>query len=161
MSRIIKLEGTEVTIGMDDGNVVKTQIGAVNYANPQIGDEVTIYRDGDSIIVARAQRYANTAQQRQAQASGGDVNVQIINAGFRENRINKHVFVWVGNFLFGGIGVDRFMRGQIGLGILKLLTAGGLGVWTLVDFIVSVVKVYGDSFGQDEDVIFLNGYYAK
>ncbi|CAK1233645.1 TM2 domain [Fructobacillus cardui] len=27
------------------------------------------------------------------------------------NTVNKHVFVWVCNFLVGGFGVDRFIRG--------------------------------------------------
>ena len=27
-----------------------------------------------------------------------------------EKKINKHIFVWVGNFLVGHFGVDRFMR---------------------------------------------------
>ncbi len=45
-----------------------------------------------------------------------------------EKRINKHVFVWVFTFLIGGLGVDRFVRGQIGLGVLKLLTGGGCGI---------------------------------
>ena len=77
-----------------------------------------------------------------------------------ERRINKHIFVWVGTFLFGGIGVDRFLRGQIGLGIFKLLTAGGFGIWSLVDFIIALVKVYGDDFGSEEDVRFIDGDYA-
>ena len=77
-----------------------------------------------------------------------------------EKRCNKHIFVWVGNFLFGNLGVDRFIRGQIGLGILKLVTCGAVGVWTLIDFIISLVKAYS-TFTDGEDVIFINGKYAR
>ena len=54
MSKIIKLEGTEVYIGMDDQKIVKAPISAVNYPNPQVGDEIRIFKDGDTTIIARA-----------------------------------------------------------------------------------------------------------
>jgi TM2 domain-containing membrane protein YozV len=40
--------------------------------------------------------------------------------------------------LVGTLGVDRFLIGDIGLGVGKLLTAGGCGIWWLIDiFMIS------------------------
>ena len=38
-------------------------------------------------------------------------------------------------FFVGGLGIHRFMMGDTTNGILMLLTAGGCGVWALIDFI--------------------------
>jgi hypothetical protein len=38
------------------------------------------------------------------------------------------------SLLAGSLGIDRFMLGDTGLGIGKLLTCGGLGVWAIVDW---------------------------
>lgn len=38
------------------------------------------------------------------------------------------------SLLAGPLGIDRFMIGDTGLGVGKLLTCGGLGIWTIIDW---------------------------
>ena len=79
-----------------------------------------------------------------------------------EKKMNKHVFCWVFTWFLGALGADRFVRGQVGLGILKLITAGGCGLWALIDWIICLSKVYGSSYGSEDDVVFAaNGDYTK
>ncbi len=42
--------------------------------------------------------------------------------------------------VFGWLGVDRYIMGKIGTGILKLITFGGFGIWWLVDVILIATK---------------------
>jgi TM2 domain-containing membrane protein YozV len=49
----------------------------------------------------------------------------------------------------GGLGIDRFYLGYTVLGIVKLLTAGGCGIWWLIDVILIATKKLKDANGND------------
>ncbi|MFZ7167104.1 MAG: TM2 domain-containing protein [Bacteroidota bacterium] len=38
------------------------------------------------------------------------------------------------SLLAGSLGIDRFMIGDTGLGVGKLLTCGGMGIWAIIDW---------------------------
>ena len=44
------------------------------------------------------------------------------------------------SFMAGYFGLDRFYRGEVALGIIKLITFGGFGVWYLVDVAIAAYR---------------------
>ena len=50
--------------------------------------------------------------------------------------------------LLGELGIDRFMVGDIGMGVLKLLTGGLCGVLWLIDIFTISKKVKNKNFAQ-------------
>ncbi|MCW5916600.1 MAG: TM2 domain-containing protein [Ferruginibacter sp.] len=38
------------------------------------------------------------------------------------------------SLLGGSLGIDRFLIGDTGMGVGKLLTCGGFGIWTIIDW---------------------------
>jgi len=51
-------------------------------------------------------------------------------------------------FFVGWLGVHRFFVGKTGSGVLMLLTGGGFGIWTLIDFIMIIVGKFEDGDGN-------------
>jgi len=49
----------------------------------------------------------------------------------RETQNPVELFGW--NAWLGIFGIDRFIVGDVGLGLLKLLTLGGFGIWQIID----------------------------
>ena len=50
--------------------------------------------------------------------------------------------------LLGSFGVDRFYLGYVSLGIIKLITLGGCGVWWLIDVILIAMNKLPDASGR-------------
>ena len=52
------------------------------------------------------------------------------------------------SIFLGYLGVDRFYTGNMMLGIIKLITFGGCGIWTIIDIILIVTGGYTDGQGR-------------
>ncbi len=56
--------------------------------------------------------------------------------------------------LIGGhFGVDRFIIGDTGLGVAKLLTCGGLGIWTIVDLFLIMGRTREVNFEKIQQIL--------
>jgi len=53
------------------------------------------------------------------------------------------------SFIWGTFGVDRIYLGYIGTGILKMITFGGFGIWTIIDLFVIMAGAMKDKQGRD------------
>ncbi len=50
-------------------------------------------------------------------------------------------------YFLGNLGVHRFYVGRVLTGILMVITLGGLGIWTMIDFIIIATGNFKDSEG--------------
>lgn len=50
------------------------------------------------------------------------------------------------SILIGGMGIDRFLLGDIGMGVLKLLTFGCFGILTIIDWFTVSKKAREKNF---------------
>lgn len=65
------------------------------------------------------------------------------------NTKRSYVLTLLLSFFLGWLGIHRFYTGYIWIGIIQLLTAGGFGLWQLIDVISIIFNKYQDSDGQE------------
>ena len=53
------------------------------------------------------------------------------------------------SIFLGGLGIDRFYLGYTGLGVVKLITCGAGGIWSLIDIILIATGKMKDVDGND------------
>ena len=70
-----------------------------------------------------------------------DKQAALAMAGFKDPTITLII-----SLLGGGLGIDRFYIGDTGLGIAKLLTCGGLGIWSIIDWFLIMGAVREKNF---------------
>lgn len=87
-----------------------------------------------------------------------NININQPNLVADTKTINGIAYFLITWFL-GWLGVHRFMRGQIGMGILYIFTFGLFGIGATIDWIMAIVYLF--EMDQNNEIHFVNGKYAK
>ncbi len=59
-----------------------------------------------------------------------------------------YLITFLFSYFLGVLGVDRFYLGEVGLGLAKLFTFGGCGVWAFIDVILVLSGTMKDRLGR-------------
>ena len=88
------------------------------------------YFPGDKILFLKERLYAMDEQR------------------FSTVELKDPVVILIISIFLGGLGIDRFMIGDIGLGVLKLLTFGVFGIFTIIDWFLISGRTKEKNFNQ-------------
>ena len=87
-----------------------------------------------------------------------NININQPNLVADTKTINGIAYFLITWFL-GWLGVHRFMRGQIGMGVLYIFTFGLFAIGATIDWIMAIVYLF--EMDQNNEIHFVNGKYAK
>lgn len=83
-----------------------------------------------------------------------DIYTQLENMDFSEASIRMAhtkdpIVVLLISIFLGQFGIDRFYIGDTTMGVLKLITCGGCGIWTIIDWFL----IMGDTKNKNYNKI--------
>lgn len=92
-------------------------------------------------IAKKVAKMDENAPVKEASISKADV----ANAGGLDD--NEMIIAAILCFFLGGLGMHRFYLGYTTVGLIQLFTAGGCGIWALIDF----VRILTGDLGRNPD----------
>ena len=100
----------------------------------------------NKVSLDTVQQYIMTNAKSFPEASINDIRSRLSNLS--QNQFNAiqgiqlkdPTMMLILSIFLGSWGVDRFLLKEIGLGVVKLLTGGGCGIWTIVDWFLIINK---------------------
>jgi len=134
MAKIIRVDELQVVVGKEDGSIEKYNRSCCNF-NPQVDDEVEIFEDDfETVITKRKSSFAH---------NNSYTKVETLSSGVKVNKL----FYCLIAFFLGSLGVQKFITGKIGAGILCLIFS-----WTAIPGIIGVIDgIRGLLQNEDEN----------
>lgn len=163
MAKILEMNPHIITIGMDNGSILEVSADSLNFV-PHVNDEVEVFQTANKTIVSK----------KTADMSGG-ININIDNSpnisstnqntnqntNDNYNRVQQTVappayFVGIGRpvnkmvyllvcFFLGSFGIQKFLAGKTGAGILSILFC-----WTYIPTLVAFFDFFSALFKSSD-----------
>jgi len=115
-----------------------------NFYISRMGGEEGPYSAYDLQAQAKARYIMGTTMVRRAEGGGWFAAGEIPGVFSDKDWLTALIL----SILLGSFGIDRFYLGYTALGILKLITLGLCGIWTLIDIVLIAMGSVTDARGM-------------